>query len=392
LKKPCDLSLLFRFYKYSSVVVFILAFIIILVSCDSSGKTGTITKTVTVTEFTDQVTNQPPVFSAFGDKSVIQGNLLEFILSATDPDGDYLIFNAINLPAGATFNSFTRTFSWLPQSAGTYSNISFSVSDGKDTRLQTINIKVSPNIPNFLNQPSTGTIPLSVFYYGVHTPRIDSLIIASKPQYVIINSANGLWGQISGRNILKDISIYHTAGIKVIGYITSGYEGTGSTGNIDAKWYTLEMNQTLIKNMALIDLLDGVFIDECSPFPSQSGKTYLKTLTNLAHSYGLITWGNVGLSQFDSWFFTQGDFDLMQSNENWQGQDLSPIQRDWGYRISVTGSNITYTAQDAFSLTLDAWKKGLAYCYIGDMGYSSIAPWFEEYAILLQKYTATSIN
>lgn len=224
----------------------------------------------------------------------------------------------------------------------------------------------------------------NLFYYGPHTPGVNSRILAVKPQYAVINSANGLWGQIPGSDILRDLSEYKAAGIKAIGYITSGYEGTGSAGSIDAKYYTLEMNKTLIKQMAEIDHVDGVFIDECSPFPSHGAKIYLKTLTDVAHSLGLITWGNVGVAQFNSWFFSQGGFDLMQSNEDWRGQELSQVQREWGYRISVTGINPVYTAQDALNLTLDAQNKGLSFCYITDIGYASLAPWFEEYAGLLQ--------
>ena len=74
----------------------------------------------------------------------------------------------------------------------------------------------------------------------------------------------------------------------------------------------------------------------------------------------------------------------MHSNEDWSGQSLSSVQRDWGYRISVSGAQPTHTAQDAFDLTVKAWEAGLAYCYITDLGYSSIPSWFDEYAGLLQ--------
>ena len=229
-------------------------------------------------------------------------------------------------------------------------------------------------------------LPLAVFFYGVHTQAIDNRILGVRPRYTIVNTLHGLWGQIPGHNVLKDTAIYQAAGIKVIGYITSGYEGTGSAGNIDAKWYTLETNLEFIKNMALIDNLDGVFIDECSAFPTPAAQTYLKTLTDTAHSYGLITWGNVGLAQFDSWFFTRGGFDLMNSDENWHGQELSQVQRDWGYRIGVTGSNPRYNAQDALDITINAREKGLAYCYICGTDYTSLSSWFEEYAALLRDY------
>ena len=229
-------------------------------------------------------------------------------------------------------------------------------------------------------------LPLALFFYGIHTAAIDSRILCARPRYAIINSLNGPWGQISGNDVMRDISVYKTAGIKVIGYLTAGYEGQGSAGKIDSRWYTLEMNQKLIKNMAEIDRVDGVFIDECSSFPSQNSRNYLKTLTDLAHNYDITTWGNVGEAQFDSWFFTKGGFDLMHSNENWQGQDISPVQRDWSYRISVTGSSPGYTAMDAYKLTINAWQKGLAYCYICGKSYAYLPSWFEEYIELLRNY------
>lgn len=48
------------------------------------------------------------------------------------------------------------------------------------------------------------------------------------------------------------------------------------------------------------------------------------------------------------------------------------MQKDWGYRISVTRSNPAHIAQDALRLTLDAQKKGLAFCYIIEMGYTPL--------------------
>jgi hypothetical protein len=227
---------------------------------------------------------------------------------------------------------------------------------------------------------------MNLIFYGAHTPEIDTRVLKVRPRYVLTNPPHGLWGEISSRNAFRNVGDYRAAGIKVIGYVTAGYEGAGSSGSIDPKWYTQAMNETLIKNMAEIDHVDGVFIDECSAFPGVSSRSYLKALTDLAHSYGLITWGNVGQAEFDSWFFTGGGFDLMHSNEDWRGQTLSSVQRDWGYRISVSGSQPTYSALDAFALTVKAWEAGLAYCYITDMGYSSIPSWFDEYADLLQNY------
>lgn len=231
-------------------------------------------------------------------------------------------------------------------------------------------------------------MPLPVFFYGAHTRAIDQSILRARPRYAIINTQHGLWGQIPGSNVIQDVSAYKEAGIKVICYLTSGYESQGSGGKIDPRWYTLETNLKLIRELAEIEKIDGVFIDECSAFPSKSSRDYLRALTDLAKSYDLVTWGNVGQADFDSWFFSKGGFDLMHSNENWHGQDLSPVQRDWGHRMSVTGFDPGYTAQHACNLTTDAWEKGLAYCYICGTGYDSLPSWFEAYVGSLRNYLA----
>ncbi len=226
---------------------------------------------------------------------------------------------------------------------------------------------------------------INLVYYGRHTPEIDARIIGVRPHYVIVNTPHGLWGEIYGNDIMQNITAYQEAGIKVIGYLTTGYEGKGSAGKIEAKWSTLETNKKLIKNMAEIDKVDGVFIDECTSFPKEKSKDYLKTLTDLVHSCGLLTWGNPGEAKFDSWYFTAGGFDLMQSNENWHGQKLSPVQREWGSRISVTGNNPKFTAEEAFKLTVNAREKDLAYCYLSNSGYTALPSWLEAYTALLSR-------
>jgi hypothetical protein len=71
--------------------------------------------------------------------------LLSFTLLATDPDGDTLTYSASSLPSGATFNPATKTFTWTPsyRQAGSYSSVSFTVSDSKANDNETITITVS---------------------------------------------------------------------------------------------------------------------------------------------------------------------------------------------------------------------------------------------------------
>jgi len=54
------------------------------------------------------------VLDSIGAKSVDEGELLEFTITATDPDGNDLTYSASNVPAGAGFDPITQTFTWTP--------------------------------------------------------------------------------------------------------------------------------------------------------------------------------------------------------------------------------------------------------------------------------------
>ena len=229
-------------------------------------------------------------------------------------------------------------------------------------------------------------VRLNMKSYGNHNATYDARIEAILPSHIIDNPVDGPYGKLYGGD--SSLLSHATAqrwmgmGMEVYGYITGGYEGRGTGGGEPVSFSELEFNKQCIRDMA--PYVNGIFIDECSSSPSASGKQYLLALTGLCKSLGLKVWGNTGVDQFSEWFFTEGGFDLMQSSENWRGQSLSAVQQKWGHRISVTGFNRNYTVDDAISLTLDAWDKGLALCYINNVEYVSISPWFEEYAEALR--------
>jgi len=103
--------------------------------------------TVTVNEV-----NLPPVLSPIGPKTVSVGNLLQFTVTASDPDlpVQTLTFSASNLPPGATFNPTTHVFSWTPTSGqdGLYPSVHFEVSDGSLTDSEDITITVTAPPPS----------------------------------------------------------------------------------------------------------------------------------------------------------------------------------------------------------------------------------------------------
>jgi hypothetical protein len=96
----------------------------------TDGKSAPVTETITITI---NAVNHPPVLSSIGNKTVNVGQLLSFTITATDADQDALTYSVTNLPNGANFDTSTGVFNWTPDNADVYSNITFSVTDGKST-------------------------------------------------------------------------------------------------------------------------------------------------------------------------------------------------------------------------------------------------------------------
>ncbi len=104
--------------------------------------------------------NRPPVLSPMGDRAVTEGELLEFTLTAADPDGDGLNYAIDNMPAGATFadnGDGTAVFRWTPGfgQAGSFPDVLFMVTDEgalSASDSETITITVSSE-----NSVSVGT-------------------------------------------------------------------------------------------------------------------------------------------------------------------------------------------------------------------------------------------
>ncbi len=112
---------------------------------------GSLADSETVQITVDNV-NQAPVLTTIGAKSVNEGQLLSFAISATDPDGDTLTLSIVNKPTGAIFvdsGNGAGSLVWTPtfNQANVY-NVTFRTSDGSLTDSEAITITV-----NNVNQP-----------------------------------------------------------------------------------------------------------------------------------------------------------------------------------------------------------------------------------------------
>ena len=97
-------------------------------------------------------TNHAPVLDTIGPKTVEENSLLEFAITASDPDGDALTYSASSLPAGADFDPATQTFSWIPDynDTGKY-DVLFTVADNgtpsqNDSETVTIMVTAQSNL------------------------------------------------------------------------------------------------------------------------------------------------------------------------------------------------------------------------------------------------------
>ena len=80
--------------------------------------------------------NTAPVISGTPSTEAISGTEYSFKPTATDADGDALIFSIINRPAWATFDTSTGTLKGTPSDGnigGSYTGIVIGVSDGEDS-------------------------------------------------------------------------------------------------------------------------------------------------------------------------------------------------------------------------------------------------------------------
>ncbi len=164
--------------------------------------------------------NRAPIWTSIGDKFVSAGQLLQFNVSANDPDGDFVTYSVLNIPSGASFNSASRLFSWVPNQSqnGTYF-VSFRASDGKTTsdtgvRIQVGNGNVTPTFndaPTFFgfNPPTSATIN-QLYTYDVNAsdPNGDLLTysLISAPASMSINSGTGFLAWVptsTGTNVIR---------------------------------------------------------------------------------------------------------------------------------------------------------------------------------------------
>ena len=149
--------------------------------------------------------NFKPVMDAIANQNVAEAQLLEFTVSATDPNpANTLTFSASNLPEGATFDPATATFSWTPgyAAAGTYDTVTFTatdngtpvLSDSKTITITVANTNRAPDLTAIGNKQIKASKTLSFTVVGTD-PDTDPLTYTSDslPAGATLDPATGVF-------------------------------------------------------------------------------------------------------------------------------------------------------------------------------------------------------
>jgi predicted small lipoprotein YifL len=172
--------------------------------------------------------NTPPTLTGTPPATVVAGAAYSFQPSASDADGDVLIFSAQNLPKWLTLNSQTGQLSGSPGvgDEGTFAGIILSVSDGHvSVALPAFSISVGApaNVaPTISGSPATSVNVGSAYNFQPAASDADAdpltFSIQNKPSWASFSSGTG---QLSGTPAVADVGTYSGIIITVSDGITT---------------------------------------------------------------------------------------------------------------------------------------------------------------------------
>jgi len=190
----------------------------------SDGKSSATLPTFSITVVASSSVNSPPRISGSPAASVKEGIAYSFTPSASDPDGQALRFGIANMPSWAVFDNVTGRMSGTPAvgSAGVYSNIVVSVSDGQvSATLPAFSVTVIPGTQPNQAPTISGTPATSVsvgqaysFQPGASDPdgQVLAFGIANRPAWATFDIATGM---LTGTPAAADVATYANVVISV---------------------------------------------------------------------------------------------------------------------------------------------------------------------------------
>ncbi|MEL7664284.1 MAG: right-handed parallel beta-helix repeat-containing protein [Methanosarcina mazei] len=234
-----------------------------------------------------------PVIASIGPKSVNEKSTLAFKVSAKDADGDRLVLSASGVPKGAVLNTTSGNFTWTPAvgQAGVY-KITFKVSDGYLTDLESVIITVNTNNPPLISsfEPLNG----SSFSEGEririlvnasdangqtldYSIRIDGVVYATEKEYV--------WETDYSSSGNHTIEVVVSDGIDEV-----KKQHIVSITDCRPRWDVNEDGIVNILDITIVSKNYGAILSK--PYPrydvNQDGEVNIQDLTLVGHYFGEI--------------------------------------------------------------------------------------------------------
>jgi hypothetical protein len=247
--------------------------------------------------------NQAPILDSIGPKFVIEGELLNFIVTASDPDGTIPDLTALNLPTGADFIDNldgTGTFDFTPDftQAGVY-GVTFIADDGvlADSELVLVTVSELGNLA-----PVMDSIPPQMIYEGdtltinisATDPDGDSIVFSYTSNQPMTGIS--LADNFDGTAVLTYMPDYFSAGIDTLRIFATD---NGIPPLSDAE----------VVEVTTFEINQPPTIDSIGPFGTKVGRTLEFTVT--AHDSTDQTGGRLYLTASglpdNSEFVDQGD-------------------------------------------------------------------------------------
>ncbi len=211
------------------------------------------------------------------------------------------------------------------------------------------------------------THALAMVNYATHNDNVTNAVMTSiknaMPAILIDNTDHSLWGLSGGYGGTNNCSVsaYTVLGIGVYGYLTGGYEGTSYGDARD----NVTLNVARVNDMATIDGVTGVFLDEVSAFPDAADKVYLEAIETEADAHGLKLIFNTGVSTFDDTYL-MAHADYVMTDESYSNRAPTSDESPWLSRIIVINNGAT-TVTNALTYTSNAWiTNGFGYTWMTD--------------------------
>ncbi len=192
--------------------------------------------------------NQPPVLASIGPKNDTVTQLLQFRVSATDPDLTTPSLTAANSPVGAVFVDSLNgagSFTWVPLlgQAGVY-NVTFIASDGFLADSEVVTITVD-SIPTDVGEINPGAIPrrysLSQNYPNPFNANTQIVFALPKGGHTTLEIFNLL-----GQKVSTLVDEYLAAGTKIVSW--DGRDDRGSSVPSGIYFYQLRSGNFTERN------------------------------------------------------------------------------------------------------------------------------------------------